>query len=619
MIGSKLYFSKMFGLLVLLLLFTSCVDRTDKEIIDGIFSFPSSSGLYQLTGDILFQDEEFTFEADTPLTIPQSMGIEFTYGTFQFTLKNLDPDLQYGIRPGRIGVASDWYVNGEPIQSLGNVSKVKGEVEPQWNNGVIVIPAGFREAQITVHVSNYINYTSGFVSAVIVGPLELVNTFKLQQIGFEMVVFGALIIMALYHSILALFRRQDKTFLFLALLCWILGIRRLMQGELFIYDMIPTFPWHLQLALGYLTFTVSVGVFMSYVFFLYEDRIYGKEWIPVWIIAGGFSLAVLFFPISIYSRFLNVFQYVTIVFGMYAVFIIGKAVYNRDQGAVSIIIGFLFFFGAVIHDILKSMGTIVSQQDLSSFGMLLFILVQSILLARRFSFALRSAEEYGQNMSLINAALNRFVPNEFLSYLQKTDITTVRLGDHQQMEMTVIFTDIRSFTSLSEQMTPKETFNFINSFLARIGPIIRKHNGFVDKFLGDGIMALFPREPEDALKAAWEMQEELKLYNHHRKKTGYDPIRIGIGIHIGQLMMGTIGEHERMDSTVISDTVNLACRLEEHTKNVDADMLVSKQFIDALREQDMLNIEHKGSVMVKGRSESVSIYTILPPEITNSV
>lgn len=153
------------------------------------------------------------------------------------------------------------------------------------------------------------------------------------------------------------------------------------------------------------------------------------------------------------------------------------------------------------------------------------------------------------------------------------DIKDVELGDQIQKQMTVFFSDIRSFTELSESMSPMENFNFINSYLKRINPIIRKHNGFIDKFIGDAVMAIFPESPEDAISAAIEIQLEVRKYNSHRHNNGYRPIQIGIGINTGSLMMGTVGDSNRMDTTVIGDTVNLASRLESLTKQYFCQLL----------------------------------------------
>ena len=230
----------------------------------------------------------------------------------------------------------------------------------------------------------------------------------------------------------------------------------------------------------------------------------------------------------------------------------------------------------------------------------------------------QTIQDYAERLENLLSAYSRFVPKKFLQFLRKESIVDVQLGDQIQQEMTILFADIRSFTALSESMTPGENFNFINSYLRRVGPTIRHHSGFIDKYIGDGIMALFPGEPDDAVMASIDMLKAVEEYNKHRKTAGYQPIRIGVGIHCGLLMLGTIGEDERMDGSVISDAVNLCSRLEGLTKIYKASIITSRETLEKLRDRDKYHIRFLDSVQVKGKKVAASIYEIYdmdPPDI----
>lgn len=218
----------------------------------------------------------------------------------------------------------------------------------------------------------------------------------------------------------------------------------------------------------------------------------------------------------------------------------------------------------------------------------------------------------GEIVSL-NKGYHRFVPEQFLRYLDKESVTQAQLGDQVQKVMTVMFSDIRSFTSLSEKMSPKDNFDFLNSYLSNVGPVIRDNNGFIDKYIGDAIMALFPHSADDALAAALGMFEKLEEYNVLRGKNGLEPISIGLGLHTGPLMLGIIGEHERMEGTVISDNVNFASRLEGLTKHYGANMLISESTYTALKNPGRFLVRSLGKVRVKGKAEPITIYEVLDP------
>ena len=218
---------------------------------------------------------------------------------------------------------------------------------------------------------------------------------------------------------------------------------------------------------------------------------------------------------------------------------------------------------------------------------------------------------YIDNISIMNKANARFVPRQFLEFLGKESIADIQLGDQVQKEMTVLFTDIRDFTSISEKMTPKENFNFLNNYLGYMEPVIRNNHGFVDKFIGDSIMALFHENTEDAINAAIEMRIKLVEFNHILGQFGQDPIDSGIGIHTGSLMLGIVGGEGRMEGTVISDAVNLASRLEGLTKVYGSSIIITEETLVKLSDPTNYNYRFLDVVKVKGKQEAVYIFEII--------
>ncbi|MEM6503619.1 MAG: ammonium transporter [Cyanobacteria bacterium P01_C01_bin.89] len=211
----------------------------------------------------------------------------------------------------------------------------------------------------------------------------------------------------------------------------------------------------------------------------------------------------------------------------------------------------------------------------------------------------------------LTVAYGRFVPHEFLDLLQKDSILEVDLGDQIEQEMAILFADIRAFTTLSETMTPSENFQFINAYLSRMEPVIHKHGGFIDKFIGDAIMALFPQGSEGAIAAATEMLHTLKRYNETRSTKGWQPIEIGIGINAGSLRLGTVGGRDRMNGTAIGDAVNLASRLESLTKEYDTPLLISQQALVSMADPASIKLRFVDRQQVKGKSVPVAIFEVL--------
>jgi len=227
-------------------------------------------------------------------------------------------------------------------------------------------------------------------------------------------------------------------------------------------------------------------------------------------------------------------------------------------------------------------------------------------------------KQFTQKLFRFNQAYERFVPEEFLQLLDKESIIDVELGDNVRREMSILFSDIRNFTQLSESMTPEDNFKFINAYLSRMEHAIIENHGFIDKYIGDAIMALFSGSADDAVKAGIVMLQRLADYNTTRGRPGRPKLKIGIGINTGDLMLGTVGGKNRMDSTVIGDAVNLASRLEGLTKNYGIPMLISENTFFSLQNPSDYAIRLIDKVKVKGKSERVSVFEVFdadPPSI----
>ncbi|MDM8565976.1 adenylate/guanylate cyclase domain-containing protein [Candidatus Halobeggiatoa sp. HSG11] len=236
-------------------------------------------------------------------------------------------------------------------------------------------------------------------------------------------------------------------------------------------------------------------------------------------------------------------------------------------------------------------------------------------LARSFKSMATQLQEVFEDLEKVNKAYERFVPREFLKLLDKQSVLEINLGDQVEKEMTVLFLDVRGFTSISEKMTPQDNFEFINSYLGQMEPVIYEYHGVIDKYIGDAIMALFPTNADDAVAGSVAMLKKLYQYNITLQSKGQDAIKIGIGLHTGKLMLGTIGGLTRMEGTVISDAVNLASRIEGMTKQYGASLLISEVTYSNLTNASQYLIRDIDKVKVKGKSKPVTVYEVFDGDL----
>jgi hemerythrin-like metal-binding protein len=224
------------------------------------------------------------------------------------------------------------------------------------------------------------------------------------------------------------------------------------------------------------------------------------------------------------------------------------------------------------------------------------------------------------NIDKLNSELSsyaRFIPFQLLKLLGKNNFSEICLGDQAEMRLTILFSDIREFTTISESLTPRENFKFINSYISQMEPIISNNNGIIDKILGDGIIAIFPSNADDAVSCSILMLECLKLYNDERKTTETNPVRIGIGLNTGLCMLGIVGGLNKMESAIIGDTVNLSSRLECLTKIYGVLLLISENTLHSLKNVDRYSIRFIDRVLVKGKIQPQSIYEVFDNDIEN--
>jgi len=231
------------------------------------------------------------------------------------------------------------------------------------------------------------------------------------------------------------------------------------------------------------------------------------------------------------------------------------------------------------------------------------------VLSTQAAIAIENATLY-TNIQSLNVAYERFVPKQFLAFLEKKRIIDVALGDQVQRSMSILFSDVRQFTALSEQMTPAENFQFVNQFLGYMEPAITRYGGVIDKYIGDAIMALYPAAADDALQGAIGMLAQLRQFNAQRSRLNLSPIGIGIGIHTGSLMIGTVGSATRMDSTVIGDAVNIASRIENATKIYGVPLLITADTYHSLEYPTRYSLRKIDHVSVKGKTGMVTIYEV---------
>lgn len=237
-------------------------------------------------------------------------------------------------------------------------------------------------------------------------------------------------------------------------------------------------------------------------------------------------------------------------------------------------------------------------------------LFSAVVMAVRSFCHLQEIENSKQQLQDVVGATSRFVPKMFLKLLKKDSIADVVLSDYIEKQVTVLFLDIRSFTSISEFASPLDMFRFLNDCMSYLEPTIVQHDGFIDKYIGDAILALFPEKPDDAIAAGIQLLQSLEDYNYQRILKDRIPIKIGVGINTGRVVIGVVGFHDRTECTVIGDTVNVAERIEKSNKTFGSSILISEQTFLTMNDPKKFHYRSLGKVQMQGKKREITIYEI---------
>ncbi|BDA78014.1 hypothetical protein LPTSP3_g09440 [Leptospira kobayashii] len=536
------------------------------------------------------------------------------YATFRFkVLVNPDDVKELALKLSDQGHAYRMYLNGQQVLESGKVGRTKEEMKPEMKPAIFRFATTGPEMDFIFHVSNFHHRAGGLRYEIKLGAEDRILEERQTRYLIESFLYGGFFIIALYHFAIYSFRRKNPTTFYFGGFCITVMLYSAVTGERLLYHYLPDlFGWSTKYKIEFITISLMTSFFTAFFAELYHEDKSKLRYIINLVI--GINLAFIVFTLFaepvVFTEMLNLLDISRVMLSCYVIYGLFLSIKHKKEGSILFLMAILFVFVCGINDSLTGR-SIINTPRILSYGLTSMILLQAIMLAKIFTNDFVTAETLTTSLSQTNRAYSRFVPTEFLNLLEKKSILDIHLGDHVQREMTVLFSDIRSYTAMSEKMSPSENFQFVNSYLNKIAPVIESNHGFIDKYIGDAIMGLFPGDADNAIQASISIQKEIGKYNLSRKDLGTNPLKVGIGLHTGNLILGTIGHNERMEGTVVSDSVNLASRIEGLTKYYGSNILISEDTFHSLKDPQKYHARLLDNVMVTGKETSIFVIEIL--------
>lgn len=359
----------------------------------------------------LFDPDQIEGKTKEWIEVPKSWGSHHEqgngYATYRLTLWLPNEEMMMALKLSPISSAYKLWVNGKQVSAVGKVSTERGTSQASYYPNVVpIVTSG--ETEIVLQVSNYAHVRGGVWQAIQLGRYEQVVKLDKRAVSMDMLLFGSLAMIGIYHLGLFYYRSKDKSTLYFGIFCLLASLRNLLVSEALLYQMFPGFPWELGLKLEYIAYYLSVPLGVMFVQTVIPNYLSQVFFRMIQILGAGFSLFVLFTPSYVFTGVNSWYQWITIATIIYVLCALVRATKEKKQEAALLLTGAMFYSATVILDVLFYK-EVISSGDFASMGLFVGVLIQSLTLAKRFSKAFMREEEMSLQLKVMNDELEQKV------------------------------------------------------------------------------------------------------------------------------------------------------------------------------------------------------------------
>ena len=564
----------------------------------GLLTLPAhtDTDIFSINGQWHFTPNQFYYFTDATRTLyapfpgrPSEtvMQTDYGYASYGLRIVGLNPDKVYALQLNHILSSCTIVINGIDRAGQGQPGiSAQTEIPGKTISIATFKPLKNGTADVIINMSNFHNRYGGTDQSITLGSAEMLNQSFVFNLLFYNIACTVLLLFSMFFIVLHLNYKKMPYILWFAFTAITISIRISVFYPHILAHIWPSIPWKLYFVLRYSSMPLASLFFTVFIKKMFNIRHKYIYWgiISICLIS---TAVIACFSTSFISRYLYIQQAIIFIATIYNAIIIIQALLKKQRGAGWIAAVLSILAGFALYDTLVSQW-VISGKLLLQEGAMVAIIIAVIMSIDGYATSIYEIERLVEEQKKIQTALRRFFPNQLLLFLQKNSITEIHTGDSSELSMTVLSIDIRSFTSISEQLTPDEVFVLLNKYFALVAPIIRKYGGVIMKFLGDGFTALFSQSPDRVVACGIEIQKRLQEENIQLRNL--PPIRAGIGIDTGKILLGVIGNDSRLDSVVISNTCYTAEELQAATKIYSNTIIISESILKLLQDPGVFHI-----------------------------
>jgi len=329
------------------------------------------------------------------------------YATYRLKIKVPKPDW-YAIKIKEFDCSYKLWVNGTDSISAGVVGKNREVTIPSWKRNEIFFHTHTKELELIIQISNFQHRKGGPEDPVIFGRGYDVLQYKKEQIGIGVFLYGIMLIMFVYHLVLYLYRRKEKSIVWFSLLNFVMALRLLTTGEKILLEIIPSISWAFAVKIEYISYTIGVPLFLAFVYTLYKDELSRKILKIVSFISILFCLFIIVTPVRIYSYTPIAYQGVVVLVAVYILYGLVVAMLRKKENSFVMFGGYLFFFLVVLNDLFYY-NKVLETSFLMPFGVFVIIFSQAFVLSKKSSLAYTEVERLTVELDTYNQELEKKV------------------------------------------------------------------------------------------------------------------------------------------------------------------------------------------------------------------
>lgn len=547
--------------------------------------------------------------------LPYEIESKKGFATYHCTVRNLKANTKYAITIFKnVYTCTDLYVNGTEVYLSGTVSATSEKPSIHMSRQIEFNSDRNGIVDLVFHVSNHELATGGILLIPKIAEVSLVNSYLLHNISFEILISAALLILALYNLAIFLLNHSQKIYLYLTILCVdLIFIVCAQDFSLFGY-FIPNLSTVRRYGISLASLSLMFPLYNIYIVKLYNIKF---KWnlIPL-SITILVSLIVCFVPLKIISPYLlYLFTLVYCCSG----YLLALIILNRKGPKYLYIINeivIVTMLASGIYGILLIKFTPSGNYGILLFKatILLFALVQTVLAGVKRDELSVEMQDILTNYEKKNESYSRFIPKQVIDYLQIENTQEINAGDNSICEGMILVTDVRKFNEITSNLDTKSAFKLLSDYYNIVSLVVRENGGFIVKYFVDGIIAFFPEKNDKVCQSAINIQREIKKYNEALSKNNVPNFKVGIGIHVGKVAVGFMGDKKYLQSVSCSDSIRYAIEVEANNKKFDSGILISERALSYCRTYEACLYE---GVVTEIGNEQALLYKVIPYDNLN--